>query len=355
MGDEDEHASSSSSTERKRPPIPTELEIVKHPVPKRVYILFGVRFIFSYSILHLSLFSFTYTYLNILTLFEYKVYSSLMTGNFFNSALDFESKLYMDVLFRLTLIVSCTTLGTFVDCYLLLHMKNRRNAFAVLMLMLVASVILADIIHDSTDDGGGRYSLAVLCVTSGALVHWSQKLGYICSAMTGNMFKIAELMFNFFNGYDVGGPKMHGEALIYVSIFASALVGALSAIYMFRHGEVVALYGLIATVPFHLYLAGCLEEWGLITGDADPKPKPDAASLTVELGRIHSPMVEVETPSARSVRSDSESFGLTRNSDSDRRNSIFEVMPISDAEIQDTLDVESGYAYRRDKAMFYDA
>ena len=327
-----------------RHPIPKALEIVKHPIPKEVYVLCGVRFLFSYSILHLALFAFTFTYVNILTLYEFTVYSSLMTGNFLNAALEFEAKLYMDVLFRFSLIVACTTIGTAVDCYLLTHIDSRRNVFAVLMLMFVASVVLVDVVSDSTGRPGGRYSLTLLCITSGALVHWSQKLGYICSAMTGNMFKIAEIIFNFLSGYDVGGPKMHGEALIYVAIFTSSVTGALSAVYMLKHSELVALYPLLTTVPLHLYLAGCFEEWGFLSRAGTASDS--ASSSEVELGGIVSPIQGNSSETTDSSQ---------RDSTSERPSTVlFEVCRISDAEIKDVKEIESGYAYRRDKAMFYD-
>lgn len=325
--------------------IPKSLEIVKHPVPKKVYVLFGVRFLFSYSILHLALFAFTFTYVNILTLYEFTVYSSLMTGNFLNAALEFEAKLYMDVLFRFSLIVACTTVGTAVDCYLLTHIDSRKNVFAILMLMFVASVVLVDVVSDSTGRPGGRYSLTLLCITSGALVHWSQKLGYICSAMTGNMFKIAEIIFNFLSGYDVGGPKMHGEALIYVAIFSSSVTGALCAVYMLRHSELVALYPLLTTVPLHLYLAGCFEEWGFISSGAVSGDTGQSSS-DIELGDVVSPIQGNNSETTDSSQ---------RASTSERPSTIiFEVCRISDAEIKDVKEIESGYAFRRDKAMFYD-
>jgi uncharacterized membrane protein YoaK (UPF0700 family) len=242
-------------------PVDSLLGMVKHPLPTQVYLILGVKCIFSYSFWHLCLFAFTFTYLNIVTLFEFDVYPTLMTGNYFNSALDIRAENYNGALFRLSLIASCTFLSTALDSYLVTKLQSRHNAFAILLLLLIISVVVTELASGTSES---KYCLCILCVTGGALVHWSQKLGYNCSAMTGNLFKLSEFFFKWFNGYDLGGPKMNGEIMIIIGIMFWSVIGAMAAVSVTKYHEVVSLYPLLGTVPLHLYLSGCLEVWGLI-------------------------------------------------------------------------------------------
>ena len=138
--------------------------MVKHPLPKKVYVILGIKCIFSYSFWHLCLFAFTFTYLNIVTLFEFGVYPTLMTGNYFNGALDMRSNRYHDALFRISLIGACTILGTALDCYLLTALQSRHNAFAVHLVLLLISVIVTDFANEATES---KYALCI-CALLGA-------------------------------------------------------------------------------------------------------------------------------------------------------------------------------------------
>ena len=237
------------------------LAVVKHPLPTTVYSFWGIQFIFSYSILHLSLFAFTFMYLNVLTLYKFGVFSTLMTGNLVDATLDINPVTYPDTLFKLTLIFCCTMVGTGLSSFLLMKLRNREDSLGVLMLLLFISCILLDFIDDLTSS---RYVLCVLSATSGGLIHWSQKLGYVCSAMTGNMFKLAEVAFKVYAGYDVGGPKEHGDALILLCITFWAMAGGLTSLGMisaFIDVEYVIFIPVFAVIPLHLHFAGCLNRW----------------------------------------------------------------------------------------------
>ena len=252
-------------------PVDPILGMVKHPPPKEMYTILGVKVAFTYSILHLSLLAFMFTYLNIIVLFEFGVYPTLMTGNYFTMALNINLYQYYDALFRLIIIISCSLFGTFLDCYLLVKLKSRENAFAIIMLGLIPSVILVDVVSDMiVSVNKGRYTLCLLCIISGALVHWTQKLGYVCTAMTGNMFKLAELIFSWSCGYDIGGPRMHGEVLILLSIFFWSLTGAAVAVIVIKFGtERAELLPLLLCVPPNLYFGGCFEAWGWLNPEAE--------------------------------------------------------------------------------------
>lgn len=318
------------------------------------------------SFLHLCLFAFTFTYLNIVTLFEFAVYPTLMTGNYFNSALDIRAENYHDALFRLSLIGSCTLLGTALDCYLVTKLQSRHHAFAIIMVLLVISVVATDLASDSTES---KYCLCILCVTGGAMVHWSQKLGYTCSAMTGNMFKLSEFFFKWFNGYDLGGPKMHGEILIIIGIMVCSVMGAMAAVTVTKYKEVVTLYPLIGTIPFHLYLSGCLEVWGILgssgtktTGDSD-KSNSSVVEMThsQDLHSVESPMQSQggarDNPSScEGGTTQQEGSGSPRSSiitdeDHHSRGSIFERVSITMEELQAVEDVEQSFGYRVEKSM----
>lgn len=71
------------------------------------------------------------------------------------------------------------------------------------------------------------------------MVHWSQKLGYTCSAMTGNFFKLSEyLLFNWVNNdYDLGGPMIHGEIAIVLGIVLFSFLGASVAVIVTKYHE----------------------------------------------------------------------------------------------------------------------
>eukprot|EP00602_Paraphysomonas_sp_CaronLab_P008220 CAMPEP_0185020630 /NCGR_PEP_ID=MMETSP1103-20130426/3254_1 /TAXON_ID=36769 /ORGANISM="Paraphysomonas bandaiensis, Strain Caron Lab Isolate" /LENGTH=245 /DNA_ID=CAMNT_0027551645 /DNA_START=402 /DNA_END=1139 /DNA_ORIENTATION=- len=244
-------------------------------------------------------------------------------------------------------------------------MKSRQNVFAVLMCLLVLTVAVVDLIADTT---GSRYSLCLLCVTSGALVHWSQKLGYTCSAMTGNMFKLSEIIFKLCVGYDLGGAKMHGEALILFGIFFGSLVGALSAVGVLQITENLSIMPLLVTVPFHLYLAGCLEEWGWITkADVDKQPtlntdsdnRPGGVKLDnpsdVELANTKSPL-SLDCNSSATV-SGRESMSSAKSCDEDRSSSsssVFQRTSITADELKDVEAVEQSFGYKVEKSLFID-
>lgn len=254
-----------------QPAIAPILGNVKHAPPTEIYTIFGVEFTFSYSIAHLSLLAFMFTYLNIVVLFEFGVYPSLMTGNYFTMAVNITNNLYSEALYRLVLIVSCTLLGTALDCYLLVKFNSRENAFGFIMLALIPSVVLVDQVGDRIyNSNQAQYTLCLLCIISGALVHWTQKLGYNCTAMTGNMFKLAELGFCWWQGYNIGGPQMHGEVLILFAIFFWSLVGATLAVVIIKFtSEAVELIPLLICVVPNLYLGGCFKEWGWLKSEPD--------------------------------------------------------------------------------------
>lgn len=318
------------------------LGMVKHPVPTRVYRILGVRCLFSYSFWHLSLFAFTFTYLNIVTLFEFAVYPTLMTGNYFNSALDIRAEFYHDALFRLSLIGSCTLLGTALDCYLVTALQSRHNAFAVLMALLVVSVVVTDLASDTSES---KYSICILCVTGGGMVHWSQKLGYTCSAMTGNFFKLSEYFFKWFNGYDLGGPKVHGEIMIVIGIVLFSFVGASLAVTITKYHEVVTLYPLLATIPFHLYLSGCCEVWGWVSPEnPPPSPAPGVEMKAPVQSPLQSSSTEIDSEQSQQHAKEN------RESESGR-SSLFDSESITPKDVKDLRDIEKSFEYISEKAM----
>lgn len=334
------------------------LAMVKHPKPTVAYNVFGLKCIFSYSILHLSLMSFMFTYLNIVTLFEFGVYPTLMTGNYFNMALDFSQDMYQAALYRLSLIVTCTLMGTALDCMLLIKLQSRSNAFAVLMCLLVPIVVFVDVLSDS-GVSGNEYSLCLLCVTSGALVHWSQKLGYTCTAMTGNMFKMAELLFVWFCGYTERGPKLYGEAVILGAIFASSLVGAVLAVFIiYLLPESWQLIPLLCCVPPNLYFAGCFHEWGWIARP-NPMPVSDDLNQNGEDTKLSNVMSVMHTPT------DSDKIGDSGDVDNRRSRSsiseafhrlsaaeLFTPVSISEEEAKQCEEIENAQGYKREKSMY---
>lgn len=351
-----------------KPAIPSILAVAKHPLPTELYVIFGVPCLFSYSILHLALLSFTFTYMNICTLNEFGIYPSLMTGNYFNSALLLEAKLYGEVEYRVVMIIACTLFGTLLDCYLLTILRSREKAFSVIITLLAPSLIIADYWADQT---GCKYTLIVLCVTAGALVHWNQKLGYTCSAMTGNLFKLAEQIFLISHGYDLGGPKMNGEFFVTIAILVSSMVGALFAIYMIKISESVSHIPLLVTLPFHFYLGGCLKAWGVWGFTHASSTNDGKAACNVAQGSSGAGHEGVELSdtgsSVKSPLSSHYSSSVDRSgnvlsaapsraasTDTSASSSNFERRSVTLAELQQLEDIEASFGYKAEKALFID-
>jgi uncharacterized membrane protein YoaK (UPF0700 family) len=321
------------------------LKMVKHPTPVDIYRICGFDAVFSYSILHLSLLSFMFTYLNIITLHEFAVYPTLMTGNYFQMALDLNDDFYKQALFRFSLIITCTLFGTYLDCYLLIKFQSRENVFAILMLIFIPVIIIVDWISDAYASTYGiiygEYSLCLLCIVSGALVHWTQKLGYTTTAMTASMFKMAEILFKFINGYDIGGPKQNGEALILFSIFFWSLTGALTAVLFIKFfPETYELIPLLLTIPFNLYFAGCFHKWGWIIDDKDYNGSlelPENSNANISNGNL--------IQDARKSSSNS-------NSRTNRLSSFVSVTRLSISERNDCDEIENSINNQIEKEMY---
>ena len=176
------------------------------------------------------------------------------------------------------------------------------------------------------------------------MVHWSQKLGYTCSAMTGNLFKLSEFIFKWINGYDMGGPKMHGELCVMIGILFWTIIGAFAAVSATQN-ESITLYPLLITIPFHLYLSGTLEVWGLIkSNDEEPATKTEKQQ-TFQMSAVKSP-IQPE------VASSAEEPEVTQPVDvQSERSSLFDTVSISLDELKEVEDIEKSFGYKTEKAL----
>ena len=182
-------------------------------------------------------------------------------------SLNIEANRYYEALFRFALIISCTLCGNLLDCVILLKLKSRENTLAVLLLLLVAAIIGTIMLPKFYPQR--RYILCFICLATGALVHWSQKLGYTCSAMSGNMFKLIELLFKIVIGYISRTPKLNGELVTLKCLLLFSFVGAVCAVIALRIFEDMALLPLLLTILPHLHYAGCFRSWGWVPSGKD--------------------------------------------------------------------------------------
>lgn len=242
-------------------PAATSLGMAKYPLPTDMFFFLGWKLIFAYPISHLCLLGFTFMFLNINSLYRFGIYSSLMTGNTIDVVLDMLSGDYKLVVFRLTIIFVHSFGGTCLNCYLMEYTKSRENTFALIMLGLVVSSVLVDFmfLDHSTDN---HYVVALLCIVTGALAHWCNKLGYTLMLHTGNIFKLSETGFLLLNGYAVGGAKARGDAVLLLCLIVSSLFGAFFAVQVLLHAPRVSCVPVLVTVPLHLHLSGTLAVWG---------------------------------------------------------------------------------------------
>lgn len=246
-----------------RKPIATMLDMAKHPVPREMFTILGRKCLIAYPISHLSFLAMIFGYINIITVYRFSVYSSLMTGNGINIALDVYHRNYSNAYFDLSVIVSHIIFGVSFDCYLLNTLKSRENTYALLAILLGLACILVDIICLKNDKlENKRYVVIILSSILGALSHWTSKLGYVVIFLTGNLIKWAEANYKFMAGYSQGGPKLKGDHFMISIILTSTFIGIITALIALDHIEDYSLIPIAITVPIQLHLAGCFEVWG---------------------------------------------------------------------------------------------
>lgn len=200
-------------------------------------------------------------FLNVNTLSRFGIYSSLMTGNILDATLALKDGEYKVTLFKFAVILCHSVGGTSMNCYLMEYFKSREHTFGMIMLWLIIACVLVDLMYmDKKTDN--HYVVCLLTIVCGALAHWSSKLGYVVMLHTGNMFKLAEALWLFLNGYAVGGAKMRGDAVMLLCLILSSLGGAVLASLSLVYAPRASLIPVLATVPMHLHLSGTTAVWG---------------------------------------------------------------------------------------------
>lgn len=237
------------------------LEMAKHPIPRKMFTVLGRRCLFAYPLSHLSLLAIIFGYTNIITVYRFSIYSSLITGNSVNFALYLYSKQFSNAYFTLAVVISHVVFGVSFDCYLLNTLKSRENVYAVISILLGLACIIVDCSLYNTDNGS-RYIVLVLSAILGALAHWTCKLGYVTMCLRGNLLNLMESSYKVVTGYSQGGPKSKGDSFIVTTIITSFFIGILLALIALAYIREFSLIPVTFTVPLQLHLAGCFEVWG---------------------------------------------------------------------------------------------
>lgn len=244
-------------------PVAVMLDMAKHPIPREIFTLLGRKCLFAYSVSHIALLAMTFGYANIVTVYRFGVYSSLMTPNSINIAVLYYNKQYNDSLFASSIIASHLVIGISVDCYLLNSFKSREHTFGVLMILLAVCCVITDLVVAESGLIHSRYIVCFLSAVLGAISHWTSKLGYVVMLFDGNFLKFVESNYKFLSGYTQGGPKLRGDNVIVSVILISAFIGILLGLLALRHLESLSLTVLVVTCPFQLHCSGCLQVWGV--------------------------------------------------------------------------------------------
>lgn len=244
-------------------PVAVMLDMAKHPIPREIFTLLGRKCLFAYSVSHISLLAMTFAYANIITVYRFGIYSSLMTPNSINIAVLYYNNRYNDSLFASSIISSHLVIGISLDCFLLNYFKSREHTFGVLMILFAVSCVLTDLVLAESGLMHSRYIVCLLSAVLGAISHWTSKLGYVVMLFDGNFLRFVEANYKFLGGYSQGGPKLRGDNVIVSVILTSAFIGVILGLAALRHVEKQSLTVLVVTCPFQLHCSGCLEVWGV--------------------------------------------------------------------------------------------
>ncbi len=237
------------------------LDLVKFPPPTDVFTINGVSYAFACSVSHLSLLAFLFCYTNVTTYFKFGCFSSMMTGNFILMVIDIETNNFDLAVFKLVVILCNILGGTFLDCILSKYYNDRRDVFAINLLLLTIGLFITNLEFMFESISYNRYYVCIETIVMGSLFHWSSKLGYVVVFQTGNLVKLAEALFKYLFGYTQGGVKLRGDIIILLTNVISYGIGAAIAAPVVRY-NFESSAPLLVTFPFQLYFAGCFEKWG---------------------------------------------------------------------------------------------
>jgi uncharacterized membrane protein YoaK (UPF0700 family) len=221
-------------------------------------VIFGDSYTFAYSLIHLSLLSFTFGFANVNSLLRFGVFSAMMSGNAILNFLDLEIGDYRDICFNLSIILSFL-FGTLLSCFILEKTNDRYVSFGIIYLCVVLTVCLVEINEIISHGNCTRYLMCFVSCAMGGISEWTTKLGYVVMFQTGNLMRLTEMIFKFICGYSQGGNKLRGDGIITVFIIIAYFVGGVfSTFTVFK----LSMFPIVFLFPFHLYFSGCLHHYG---------------------------------------------------------------------------------------------
>ena len=246
--------------------------------------ILGVPYIFSQSMLHVSILAFTFGYIDAVAFARFGLFISGQTGNLILSALretDFlavKGKRLSLVTVSLT-VTAETIFGPLLSCALLEHTNSREKALACLVCLLTVVIVAIDtstyltVNQNSSGDEGfyaENYAL-FLSFPVGALAHWAMKTSFTSAFMTLNFMKTAEFLYRRFRGISQGGPKLRGDIVLTCAMILAFVVGTYAGACIHArlcqigpHAAAWSLLPLGCLSPLHLWVGGCLSNVGLL-------------------------------------------------------------------------------------------
>jgi len=256
------------------------LGAVSYPPISKYTVICGVNFHFQYSFWHLLLIAFTYGYVNAYSLVKYGVFSTMVTGNCINMAAALAAGDYSRTWYLATIIVSQSLFGPLLSCVLLDVTNSRSRSYIWMSGLLCLTCFIVDILHSCTitdycdNDALNLFELCLLGFTSGALMHWTSKLGYVPMFATGNLLRLSEACYRMCFNIGLGGPKLRGDMVILTFnflVFVSSV--AVHSLYIERSN--LTLFVVTATFPLHVWFSG---ECPALFGKCLNRPPPDSVT-----------------------------------------------------------------------------
>lgn len=245
------------------------LAMVAFPPEKEQTVWLGKKIAFAYSVSHLCLLSFTFSWMDTVSFARFGVYITLQTGNFVNSSLRVDGASNCSVkVISVYMMIICAIFGVFIgpwfSCSLLEYFNSREKAYVVIVTSMSVAFICIDFIVVSQKykkfDGDDHEVLAVvMAFFGGALVHWAQKLTYTTMLMTLNLVKLSEFMYRLLRDIAQGGARLRGDMIIVTSIVISFITASFIAGAVYLRTD-YALCPLAALLPLHLWLGNCFPE-----------------------------------------------------------------------------------------------
>lgn len=209
------------------------LTLYTHPPSPPIMIL-GKKVIFSGSLLIYTTMAFIAGYLDSICVSRFGVYVTMSTGNMvIGASAAVAGDISLSVL-CFTMSISTTVLGGLLGCYIMEIFPVKTHSLTVLNILSVLAIQFTSVMNllgqiDYHKSGSNPYVALTMAATSGALLHWTIKLGYTHALYTINLLKCSEALYRTLYNISQGGAKLRGDMIIVLSMLVSFILGCFVA------------------------------------------------------------------------------------------------------------------------------